>query len=1214
MLTDCRIGHSHTRTRAIHILSYLLLAIAFVAFGAAQSALAPVAHAEVDKEFAPIVKDTSANDAVLVLVVEFKDSPQDGFYDQTNFEKLTHSINSMGVDGSYRNYLYTISKGKLNTAAYFPQAYTDGTYLHIRVNMTAEEYLNGVEQAGNTYKNTDRELFEQITQQFNYARPHFDTGIFMDESASIKNMLVIIDLPESVEGFTSYSGNIANQALTFGMHTIGDFTIVSGGGTSSGADRFNASVAVHERLHALGAPYYYRDGISGEPVGVWDVMAKADSYSWPLAFTRQQIGWLDSIPEISPQNSGQSIPLYSSNVSDDTKSKPQAYKIKPSPSESEYFIVEYRKRNEAAGNGAFPGYDGQIPSSGLIVYRVNPAYAADGNTKGNDYVYVFRPGETGIGDAQGDISSAAIRAGSYGADDDSLGANHSIGSLDPNATVSDGAICYSNGKNTGILIEAIGQDSDSITFTLKTSSDYTSTSWNPVLNADGSNPFSDLGSPRSNIVTDGTNLYVLAEKRDTYSDSSLVYKYDGKNWISQGEIGTGIRNVDIDWFNGALYAAGVQGDASSAKTAKLRCLQGGSWKDVASVDIGEADGTPNLEVVDGTLYMLTSSIVSGASVTQVYKLDGSKLAQYGNALPIANPRNATIVSIGGKPAVIAGQTRDSGTGGSSTQSDTSLYRLEDASAAPETLMPNKAASTISATTMNGMTYVYVFGADGTLSSGREARLIEYDSSGTPTQNRVLEQAFDGTQGGDLVTDGRNLFLTIGTASRGTVSYKIAGGNADEITSLDDYVYLSSYEAESCIVGNRLYVAAVDSAAGTIAVCSYVIESSMPPDPPTPPQDISAAEVSSIPDQDYNGTKITPEMTVTLNGRTLVKDTDYTVSYSENVNPGPVTVTITGIGDYTGTKTTSFKIVNSVTNISNASVGKLSNQTYTGSAFTPKPEVKMGSTVLRLGTDYTLSYSDNTDAGTATVTITGKGSYQGTKKVVTFTIAPRNIGGASVSPIATQIYDGKVKTPKPTVKVNGKILRAGVDYDMIYSNHVNVGVATITFKGKGNYTGQTTTTFNIKREQTTTDTKPTETGGKSMYRLYNPNSGEHFYTADASERDNLKRVGWAYEGVGWTAPKSSKTPVYRLYSGTDHHYTMDASERDNLVRVGWKYEGIGWYSDDGKRVPLYRQFNPNVVPTAPTNNSGSHNYTKDLAEHNRLVAIGWKGEGVGWYGM
>lgn len=49
----------------------------------------------------------------------------------------------------------------------------------------------------------------------------------------------------------------------------------------------------------------------------------------------------------------------------------------------------------------------------------------------------------------------------------------------------------------------------------------------------------------------------------------------------------------------------------------------------------------------------------------------------------------------------------------------------------------------------------------------------------------------------------------------------------------------------------------------------------------------------------------------------------------------------------------------------------------------------------------------------------------------------------------------------------------------------------------------------KKEEATT-----ETSSKSMYRLYNPNSGEHFYTASASERDVLARVGWVYEGIGW----------------------------------------------------------------------------------------------------
>lgn len=134
---------------------------------------------------------------------------------------------------------------------------------------------------------------------------------------------------------------------------------------------------------------------------------------------------------------------------------------------------------------------------------------------------------------------------------------------------------------------------------------------------------------------------------------------------------------------------------------------------------------------------------------------------------------------------------------------------------------------------------------------------------------------------------------------------------------------------------------------------------------------------------------------------------------------------------------------------------------------------------------------------------------------------------------------------------------------------------------------------------------------AMHRLYNPYTGEHFYTADTAERDHLTGLGWRYEGVGWKAPAKSSTPVYRLYNGHvrggDHHYTTSASERDHLVSVGWTYEGVGWYSDDARGVPLYRQYNPYA-------RTGTHNYTASASENDHLLAVGWRGEGVGWYGV
>ena len=132
---------------------------------------------------------------------------------------------------------------------------------------------------------------------------------------------------------------------------------------------------------------------------------------------------------------------------------------------------------------------------------------------------------------------------------------------------------------------------------------------------------------------------------------------------------------------------------------------------------------------------------------------------------------------------------------------------------------------------------------------------------------------------------------------------------------------------------------------------------------------------------------------------------------------------------------------------------------------------------------------------------------------------------------------------------------------------------------------------------------------NMYRLYNPNSGEHFYTASVSERSHLLSLGWNDEGIGWVAPASSNTPVYRLYNpyAGEHHYTTSLVERNHLISVGWNDEGIGWYSDDAQAVPLYRQYNPNQ----PANN---HNYTTSLSENNWLVSIGWRAEGICWYGI
>ena len=134
----------------------------------------------------------------------------------------------------------------------------------------------------------------------------------------------------------------------------------------------------------------------------------------------------------------------------------------------------------------------------------------------------------------------------------------------------------------------------------------------------------------------------------------------------------------------------------------------------------------------------------------------------------------------------------------------------------------------------------------------------------------------------------------------------------------------------------------------------------------------------------------------------------------------------------------------------------------------------------------------------------------------------------------------------------------------------------------------------------------------MYRLFNPNTGEHFYTGSIEERDMLTAAGWNYEGVAWNAPIYTGAPVYRVFNPNsgDHHYTMSQEEVDMLVELGWQYEGVAWNSapvDHPEAVEQFRLYNPNA-------DIGSHHYTSSTEERDYLVSLGWIYEGIGWFGM
>lgn len=132
------------------------------------------------------------------------------------------------------------------------------------------------------------------------------------------------------------------------------------------------------------------------------------------------------------------------------------------------------------------------------------------------------------------------------------------------------------------------------------------------------------------------------------------------------------------------------------------------------------------------------------------------------------------------------------------------------------------------------------------------------------------------------------------------------------------------------------------------------------------------------------------------------------------------------------------------------------------------------------------------------------------------------------------------------------------------------------------------------------------GSIPIYRVYNPNSGEHLHTMNDNERRHLVSVGWEYEGISMRVRQTGR-PLYRVYNPNtgEHFYTLNDNERVNLQNHGWRYEGIAW-STPYSGVPMYRVYNPNAL------DAGSHHYTVSAYERDSLVRVGWRDEGVSWY--
>lgn len=225
-----------------------------------------------------------------------------------------------------------------------------------------------------------------------------------------------------------------------------------------------------------------------------------------------------------------------------------------------------------------------------------------------------------------------------------------------------------------------------------------------------------------------------------------------------------------------------------------------------------------------------------------------------------------------------------------------------------------------------------------------------------------------------------------------------------------------------------------------------------------PLSIEGAKVAVDSGSTYNGSEQKPKLKVSIDNAELEKDKDYTVTYKNNIDAGKATAIVTGAGRYGGSIETTFEIATA--DISKASV-LIPSQSYTGSELKPDANVTLNGKTLKAGKDYTASYSDNIKIGTATVIIEGKGNYSGSatgkfeirKEVV-------DISKATINKIDDVTFTGEPIEPTLEVSYKDKTLKQVTDYEISYSDNINVGKAAYTLYGKGDYTGTLSGNFKI----------------------------------------------------------------------------------------------------------------------------------------------------------
>jgi M6 family metalloprotease-like protein len=454
-----------------------------------------------------------------------------------------------------------------------------------------------------------------------------------DADGCLDNLMIVVAC-EKGDGETS----VANKSfhgltkqyptdpnLTVNGKYVGHYNIVTESGAYMGISE--SGLLIHEFLHTLGYPDLYRNN-GGTPVSVWDIMSvESHRVQYPLAYYRSTVSKWFTIPTVTTDQ--QSYKLVAASASTDADKNNQAVILKTAHSDTEFFVIEYRKKgtaydvsDEAALTSQYyneNSLDASIWGSGLIIYRINTDKTS--NTEGGAWAaYVFRPGDSRGSDGVELASNDKITQ-SYLSQESG---RTSYGSSDWGATIADNAITYSDGTNSGIVISNVGSAAgDTITFdiTFTEQADNDNSDWTLLTNEGSANAVGAF------MDSDGT-IYCM----ETSYSTPAVYKYAGSSWTKVCDLPSGASadTYQLGVYNQTVYCA----HKDTPGYLYLRKWSGSSgWSDVY-----KSSGAVNDFSIAANAYGLTLAYTDSTS--------GTTGSVYAYVLNKNGARTDTIVSNG----------------------------------------------------------------------------------------------------------------------------------------------------------------------------------------------------------------------------------------------------------------------------------------------------------------------------------------------------------------------------------------------------------------------------------------------------------------------------------------------------------------------------------------------------------------------------------------